>query len=71
MQGTYMKDCKNDHWDDYQLRSVQLGGNQPFFEIMREYGTENEQNHRTKYTHPAVLWYKKKHLADMEGSVFD
>lgn len=28
---TYIKDLYKDHWDDYQLKSIQIGGNKPFF----------------------------------------
>ena len=42
MQNTYAKDVYNEHWDDYCLKSMCLGGNEPLFELMREYGLENE-----------------------------
>lgn len=37
---SYIKSIFNEQWDDYQLRSVGLGGNKQVFEIMREYGLE-------------------------------
>lgn len=29
--GNYIKDMYKDHWDDYQLKSIQVGGNKAFF----------------------------------------
>jgi len=37
-----VKDVYGEHWDDYQLKSICLGGNEPLFELMREYQLENE-----------------------------
>jgi hypothetical protein len=34
---SYVKDVFNEQWDDYQLRSVAFGGNQPLFALMKEY----------------------------------
>jgi len=58
-----------DHWDDYQLRSIQIGGNKPFFEILKEYGIENEEL-TIKHKHACVAWYKKSHVAKMDGINF-
>jgi hypothetical protein len=30
----YIKDLFMDHWDEYQLKSVELGGNKQFFDIL-------------------------------------
>ena len=44
MNGNSMRECyakdlfSNDHWDDYQLKSLQLGGNKPMFDLMKDYG---------------------------------
>jgi hypothetical protein len=37
MSRCYVKDCFNEQWDDYQLRSIHYGGNKALFEIMKEY----------------------------------
>lgn len=66
MQNIYIKNVHNEQWDDYQLRSVCLGGNQPLFEIFREYGIVKE-NHLKKYKHACVRWYRNKHLSDMDS----
>ena len=36
----YIKHVFNEQWDDYQLKSLALGGNQKFFDIMQEYKLE-------------------------------
>ena len=38
MSTCYVKDVFGELWDDYQLKSVQLGGNERFFEILKEFG---------------------------------
>jgi hypothetical protein len=48
-----------------------LGGNEPLFELMREYGLENESVISKKYNSAAARWYKRKHMADMDGIPFD
>ena len=36
-----VKDIYNEQWDDYQLKSLALGGNFNLFMIMKEYGIDN------------------------------
>jgi hypothetical protein len=36
----YIKDVFGELWDDYQLKSVALGGNKNLFNITKEYGIE-------------------------------
>jgi len=36
----YVKDVHGEQWDDYQLRSLTLGGNKKFFEVLKEYKVE-------------------------------
>ena len=66
----YIKDLTRDHWDDYQLRSLQIGGNKAFFEILKEYGIENEEL-TTKHKHSCVAWYKRSHVSKMDGINFN
>lgn len=40
------------------------------FEILKEYQIENEEL-VNKYKHPSVQWYKKSHMAKMDGAVFN
>ena len=69
-QYSYIKDVYNEHWDDYQLRSISFGGNQPLFQIMKEYGVDNHPL-QSKYRHACVNWYRKRHIALMDGLIFD
>ena len=55
-----------EQWDDYQIRSISLGGNKPFFQLLKEYGIENEAPN-IKYWHPCVVWYKKIHALKLDG----
>ena len=66
---SYIKDVYNEQWDDYQLRSVCLGGNQPLFQILKEYGVDNEPI-QSKYKSSCVTWYRKKHVAAMDQVPF-
>lgn len=62
----FVKNALKEHWDDYQLRSIQLGGNKNFFDILKEYEIV-ELDFNKKYKHPAVLWYEKDLRAKMDG----
>lgn len=64
-----VKDVYKEQWDDYQLRSVCLGGNQPLFAVLKEYGVENEPI-QSKYKSSCVTWYRKKHVAAMDDVPF-
>lgn len=62
----YVKDIFNEQWDDYQLVSIQIGGNQKLKDYMKEYEIENLA-FVDKYTHEAVQWYKQRHQFMMFG----
>ena len=64
----YVKDIYNEHWDDYQLRSIQIGGNKKLFEHMKEYknGVEDMPIWQ-KYKHEVLTWYKKRHMHILDG----
>jgi hypothetical protein len=66
---SYSKNIFKEHWDDYQLRSVQLGGNQALFEVLKEFNVQDLEMHK-KYNSSAVNWYKRKHIAEMDGIEF-
>ena len=63
---SYVKNIFKEHWDDYQLRSIALGGNKPLFELLKEYEIQDLEFNK-KYKHAAVRWYIRKHLAEMDG----
>ena len=70
MSNCYVKSMLNEQWDDYQLKSVGLGGNAAMFEICREYGIE-KLNLRDKTTHECMKWYRRRHMAMMDDMPFD
>ena len=55
-----------EHWDDYQLKSVQVGGNKLLFELMKEYEL-NDMSIPKRYKHASLKWFKKRHLAKLDG----
>ena len=69
-QYSYIKDVYGEQWDDSQLRSVAFGGNQPLFAIMKEYQVDNHPL-ASKYRHACVSWYRRRHIALMDGLSFD
>jgi len=60
------------HWDDYQLQSVTkgFGGNQPLYELFKEYKLDTELSITKKYKSKAAKWYRAKHVAAMDGIIF-
>lgn len=70
MSNCYVKSMLGEQWDDYQLKSVALGGNASMFEICREYGIE-KLNLRDKTTHESLKWYRRRHMAMMDDMPFD
>eukprot|EP00356_Strombidium_inclinatum_P012653 CAMPEP_0170490146 /NCGR_PEP_ID=MMETSP0208-20121228/8409_1 /TAXON_ID=197538 /ORGANISM="Strombidium inclinatum, Strain S3" /LENGTH=85 /DNA_ID=CAMNT_0010765413 /DNA_START=224 /DNA_END=481 /DNA_ORIENTATION=+ len=52
----YAKRVLGEHWDDYQLRSIQIGGNRPLFDLLKEYEIQDLDLVK-KYQHPALIWY--------------
>jgi len=67
---TYVMRVAEEHWDDYHLRSVQLGGNKALFELLKEYDAL-ELDFQKRYKHPAITWYKRKHAARMDQKEFN
>lgn len=61
-----IKNVLSENWDDYQLRSIQIGGNKPIFEILKEYDLLDTGADK-RYKHPALQWYKKRHLWLIDG----
>jgi hypothetical protein len=65
-QYSYIKNIMKDQWDDYQIRSITIGGNKPFFQLLKEYGIENEPPN-IKYKHACVSWYRRCHAYKLDG----
>ena len=47
-----------------------FGGNKPLFEHLQYYRLDKQQDIKIRYQHRALQWYRKRHLAFMEGSTF-
>ena len=52
------------------MRSLALGGNQPVFNLLKEYDLSDHPIY-SKYRHACMLWYKKKLISSMDGIAFD
>ena len=63
---TYIKDVLNEQWDDWQLKSVQIGGNKKLFDVMKEYDI-HEFEFSKKYSQPIIKYYKNRHMALLDG----
>jgi hypothetical protein len=42
MDRSYVKDIFEEVWDQYQIKSVSLGGNRKFWDFMKQYKSENK-----------------------------
>lgn len=62
---SYIKDVNREQWDDWQLKSVQIGNNKKLFDVFKEYDI-NELDFSKKYSQPVVKWYKNKHMAILD-----
>lgn len=58
----------NEHWDDFQLKSVQVGGNKELYEVMKEYDLLKLPMEK-KYTHKVIQWFMRRHVAKIDGNV--
>lgn len=65
-QHLYIKDIFGEQWDDYQLRSIGLGGNKQLYLILKEYGIEKSSLCNT-IDYSCIQWYKVKHQAKMDN----
>ena len=66
----YVKDVLAENWDDYQLRSIALGGNNNFYNVLKEYEIIDLET-KQKYKHDAVKWYRARHMWLMDGGEAD
>ena len=58
MTSSYIKPVFNDLWDQYQLKVVTLGGNQRFWDFMKDYKSEQKPIY-SKYKSSEAKYYKK------------
>ena len=61
MDKSYVKSIFHDLWDSYQMKIVTVGGNQPFWDFLKEYQSEQKPL-LTKY-HTSEAGYYKRRLA--------
>ena len=59
MDKSYVKSIFGDLWDQYQLKIVTIGGNQQFWDFMKEYQSEQKVL-VTKYSTSEALYYKRR-----------
>lgn len=65
-QQCYIKSIFNEHWDDYQLRSIAFGGNRNVFNVLLENQIEKTPM-VLNYNHAAVKSYRQKLMNKMDG----
>jgi len=61
----YVKDIWGEQWDDYQLRSITLGGNEEVLANQREYKVENLLI-SDKYSSDIMKWQMRFHKARLD-----
>lgn len=61
-----IKHVLHEHWDDFQLKSAQVGGNRPLFDILKEFDIA-EMDTPHKYRHAVLKWYRRRHAAKCDG----
>ncbi len=59
MDRSYVKDIFEEVWDQYQIKSVSLGGNRKFWDFMKQYKSENKDM-LSKYDTSESQYYKKR-----------
>jgi hypothetical protein len=48
-----------------------FGGNAPLYDILKEYKLLDETDKKKRYGHRALKWFKRRHLAIMDGRPFN
>lgn len=65
---SYIKDVLKEQWDDWQLKSIQIGSNKKLFDVCKEYDI-HELELTKKYNQPIVKYYKNRHMALLDDMV--
>lgn len=68
VQVSYVQSLTMDSWRPEHLRMMELGGNQPFMDFLREQGIPEDMPIREKYSTRAVDWYRRDLRARAEGT---
>ena len=66
----YIKPLFDEAWDTFQITCVQVGGNQRFFEFLRDYGKERDPIAR-KYDSGAAKYYRARLCAQAKNLPFN
>ena len=64
-----IKHLTKEWWDDYQLQSLTMGGNQPFINLLSEVELPRETL-EARHRHPLVRWHRARHIALLDGFEF-
>jgi len=70
MSSSYVKPIFDDLWDSYQLKVVSFGGNQRFWDFMKDYKSETKPI-SSKYNTAESKFYKKRLAATVQDRPFD
>ena len=65
----YIKPLFDEAWDTFQITCIQVGGNQRFFEFLREYGKERDPIPK-KYDSSAAKYYRMRLCAQAKNMPF-
>lgn len=68
MTKSYVKACYIENWDKHQLKVVQMFGNKPFFEFLKQYGIQQAKIQQ-KYKTVAVKYYRDKINFEVLGGI--
>ena len=69
MSSSYVKPIFEELWDTYQLKCVALGGNQRFWDFMKEYKSEMKPI-GAKYKSAEAKFFRKRHAAMIQEKPF-
>ena len=69
MHESYIKALFEECWDTFQITSVQVGGNQRFFEFMQSYAKERDPIAK-KYNQASSKYYRKRLAAQARNLPF-
>ena len=51
MERSFVKSIFKENWDEYQIKCMEYGGNKPYFDFIKYYEIENEEDIMKKYLH--------------------
>lgn len=67
---SYVKPCNTSQaWDTFQINMIKIGGNQRFFDFLKEYGKERDELAK-KYATSAAQYYRRRLCAQAKNLPF-